>query len=75
MFLLFCVSVVVVIHIVLQVVARQKAAAGALQTSIQHHTTASGEKYALPDKLAAKNKSVSHYIYNSIKVDWGNIVL
>ena len=53
--------VVVVIHIVLQVVAHQKAAAGALQTSIQHHTTANGEKYALLDKLAAKNKSVSLY--------------
>ena len=60
-FLLFCVVVVVVIHIVLQVVARQNATADAPQTSIQHHTIASGEKYAFPDKLAAKNKSVSLY--------------
>ena len=52
---------VIVMHIVLQVVARQKATAGAPQTSIQHHTITNGEKYALPDKLTAKNKSVSLY--------------
>ena len=59
-FLLFyLVIMVVVIHFVLQVIAREKAAASAQQASIQHQITASGEKYALPDKLAAKNKPVN----------------
>ena len=58
-FLLFYVVMVVVIYIVLQVIARERAAASAQQASIQHQITASGEKYALPDKLAAKNKPVS----------------
>ena len=54
---------VVVVYIVLQVIARERAAASALQASIQHQITASGEKYALPDKLAAKNKPVSTCLY------------
>ena len=47
---------VVVMHIILQVIAHE---ASAPQASIRHQITASGEKYALPDKLAAKNKPVS----------------
>ena len=43
--------------IVLQVMARQHAAAGAQQ--LQHQTVANGDKYALPEKVAAKNKPVS----------------
>ena len=58
-FLLFYVVMVVVVHIVLQVIARERAVVSAPQASIQHRITASGEKYALPDKLAAKNKPVS----------------
>ena len=45
------------VHIVLQVIARQHAAATAQQ--LQHQTVANGDKYALPDKVAAKNKPVS----------------
>ena len=54
---------VVVVHIVLQVIARERAAASASQASIRHQITGSGEKYALPDKLAAKNKPVSTCLY------------
>ena len=51
---------VVVVHIVLQVIARERAAASASQASIRHQITGSGEKYALP---AAKNKPVSTCLY------------
>ena len=45
-------------YIVLQVIARQNAVANA-QPFVQHQTAASGEKYALPEKVAAKNTPVS----------------
>ena len=65
---------VVVIHIVLQVIARERAAASAPQASIQHQITGSGDKYALPDhdKLAAKNKPVStcFLCLQLDKIDW-----
>ena len=46
------------VRILLQVIARHNAVANA-QPLVQHQTTSSGEKYALPEKLVAKNTQVS----------------
>ena len=51
--------------LILQVIAHCKAATAtsattaAKQNSVQHQTTASGEKYALPNKPSAKQQGVS----------------
>ena len=54
------------VTLILQVIACCKvtdttatAATVTKQNSVQHQTTASGEKYALPNKLSAKQKGVS----------------
>ena len=55
--------------LILQIIARHKAAdaaavaTAAKQDSVQHQTTASGEKYALPNKPSAKQQGVSICMY------------
>ena len=63
---------VVVVHIVLQVI-RERAVVSAPQASNQHRITASGEKYTLPDKLAAKNKPVSTCLL-CLQLDWRKLL-
>ena len=49
--------------LILQIIARRKAADAAVtaakQDSVQHQTTASGDKYALPNKPSTKQQGVS----------------